>query len=126
VDEIGLGSGVLDILTDQGYPARAFNSSRSAESRHGDPAFMNERAAAYWNLARLLNDGAIGLPVSERLMEELLGIRYGYTTTGALRIEGKDGIKSRIGRSPDLADAVAMAFHRPPGGISTIRDMCFI
>ena len=37
-------------------------------------------------------------------------MRWSIRLDGKLQLEGKDELRARLGRSPDRADAVAMAF----------------
>ena len=37
-------------------------------------------------------------------------MRYDYDALGRLRLEGKEKLKERTGKSPDLADALALTF----------------
>ena len=88
-----------------------------------DPALWNDvepwanaRAQAYCVLARLLRAGKVALPRDEALvscsfMHKLL------TPKGALVIESKGEPRLRLGRSPELADAVAMALRRDGGDL---------
>lgn len=46
----------------------------------------------------------------EALFEELLALRWRPTPQGKVQLERKDDLRSRLGRSPDRADAVAMVF----------------
>ncbi len=106
VDEVGLGSGVLDRLKELGFHAFGFNGgSSSADSER----FANLRAESYWMLARRLEAGEVALPPDEPLTDELLAVRWRPTPEGKIRIEAKDDLRGRLGRSPDRADAVAMA-----------------
>jgi len=57
-----------------------------------------------------INPHPIALPRNDMLLEELTGIKYSYTTKGAIALEPKKETKKRLGRSPDIADAVAIAF----------------
>ncbi len=83
-----------------------FNSATSSSN----PArFTNLRAEAFWELRTLLEDGQIALPPDEKLAEELSQSRWHVVpSSGAIRIEPKDDLKSRLGHSPDRADAVAI------------------
>ncbi len=47
---------------------------------------------------------------------ELGATKWQPTSGGRVQIEGKDDLKARLGRSPDRADAVAMAFYRFAAG----------
>jgi phage terminase large subunit-like protein len=107
VDEIGLGGPILDRLREQGYPARGFNGARSPRDRR---RFLNRRSEVFWHLRRLLEDRKIALPRDERLWDELTTIQWKPNSEGKLQLEPKDQLRQRLGRSPDRADAVAMAF----------------
>ncbi len=88
--------------------------------------YLNARAEAYWRLREKLEAGEIALPPDEKLMDELLATRWRPTPEGKVRIEAKDDLKARLGRSPDKADAVVMAVagevarkRLPSAGIAT-------
>ena len=49
-------------------------------------------------------------PHDEELFDELVAIRWRATSNGKIQIEPKDDLKNRLGRSPDRADAVVLAF----------------
>jgi hypothetical protein len=110
VDEVGVGAGVADRLRELGYRVEPFNGGRSP--RDGD-RFLNRRAEAYWNLRDLLERGEIALPADEALADELLAQVWRPTADGKVMLEAKEALRSRIGRSPDRADAVVMAFAEP-------------
>jgi len=44
------------------------------------------------------------------VFDELLALRWRPTPEGRIRIEAKEELRARLGRSPDRADAVCMAF----------------
>lgn len=121
VDVIGIGSGVFDLLRrykNQGMiVGTPFPFNAAAQSgRHdklGQFRFLNDRAAAWWNLRELLDPSAgsnIALPDDEALVAELVAPKYGFNAGGTLKVEAKEEIKRRIGRSTDAADAVIAAF----------------
>lgn len=122
VDVIGIGAGVYDALRrykNEGKTEAAaipFNAAGRTQGRMdqiGQFKFLNDRAAAWWNLRELLDPSKgsnIALPDDERLMEELIAPKYDFNVGGTLKIESKDDIKKRIGRSTDSADAVVAAF----------------
>jgi hypothetical protein len=80
-------------------------------------SFGNLRAEGYWHLRELFRTGAIrlpkGSPDAERLAGELAGLKY-RSLAGRLYIESKDDMKRRGLRSPDLADALMLAFMQMP------------
>ena len=111
VDEVGLGAGLLDRLTELGYRAEGFNGGRSPGWAEDRERFLNLRAEAFWTLRRLLEEGEIAIPPDEHLWDELTAIRWKLNSAGKIQIEPKDGLRQRLGRSPDRADAVAMCFY---------------
>ena len=105
VDDIGVGGGVTDNLKAAGLPVRGVNVGESAWEKD---KFANQRAELAWHLRVVLEDGG-ALPADERLRSELTAFRY-FVRSGRLVIESKDELKKRLGRSPDLADALILAF----------------
>lgn len=83
-----------------------FNSSRKADDSE---RFANLRAAAFWRVRERLEEHDLLLPDDPQLTEELAEIRWQVTGSGQVQIEDKEGLKARLGRSPDRADALAMS-----------------
>jgi hypothetical protein len=79
----------------------------------------NCRAAAWWNLRELLDPSAgsiVALPPDDELLGDLTAPKAGEPQSGGkIKIESKDEIKKRIGRSTDRADAVVQAFWTEMG-----------
>ena len=50
------------------------------------------------------------LPKDEMLVSELATVRYSFTSSGKIQIEGKDEIRKRGLPSPDRADAFCLTF----------------
>ena len=48
-----------------------------------------------------------------QLQADLCAPTYGFTPAGKKYLEPKEKVKERIGRSPDLADALALTFAAP-------------
>lgn len=121
VDMIGVGAGVYDLLlryksqaliVGQAIPFNAAAQSHRHD-KHGQFRFLNDRAAGWWNLRELLDPSAgsnIAIPDDEGLMEELIAPNYGFNAGGTLKVESKEEIKRRIGRSTDAADSLVHAF----------------
>jgi hypothetical protein len=40
---------------------------------------------------------------------ELGDVTYGYTSAGQIKVEPKDGIKERLGRSPDVGESLLLS-----------------
>lgn len=112
VDEIGIGAGVLDRLEQLGHEeVEGLNVGASAERRE---LYANRRAEIFWKLRQALERGEVSLPDHARLLAEMSAFRFGYSAAGKIQLEGKEATKKRVGRSPDLADAVALGF---PGAV---------
>jgi len=115
VDAIGLGAGVLDRLREVGYRIEEYNSGFRATVVLPGIQFANRRAQSFWHLATELQRGRIALPADEKLFDELLQIKARTNSVGKIQLESKDDLRARLGRSPDRADALAMAFHADSG-----------
>ena len=111
IDEIGVGAGVVDRLREQGYQVKGINVARWA---HQDKLFANLRAEGYWRLRELFATGTISIPTDSRLMGELAALRYSYDSQGRIIMESKEAMRQRGQASPDVADALMLAFVDPP------------
>jgi hypothetical protein len=126
VDVIGVGDGMVSRLREQQLPVVAFNSSQRATGRDrtGELGFLNRRAEAWWKLRELL-DPAFGsqlaLPDDDELIGDLTAPGSTFTSAGKVQIESKDEIRKRLGRSPDVGDAVAMAFSVSGSGSGDVE-----
>mgnify|MGYP001582722535 CR=1 FL=1 len=105
VDSVGVGAGVVDILKSQGFRAEEVNVGTPAVDTE---QFGNLRAEGYWSLKEMM--GKIGLPKDEELKSQLCDLRYNYDVKGRLWIEKKEDARARGSKSPDIADALMMAF----------------
>jgi len=113
LDLIGIGSSVYDHLKDNGINVVGVNAAASGHGRDrsGKLGFANKRAELFWKLREALepdNLHAISLPPDERLLADLAAARWKLTARG-IQVEAKVDIIKRLGRSPDRADAVALA-----------------
>ena len=111
VDEGGLGAGVVDRLRELGAPVYGVQFGGKAPQ---SGRFVNMRAEIFWELRRLFNEGLVAIPRDEELISQLLGLRYDVTSAGQVKMESKSSLRRRGLRSPDKADALALAFMEPP------------
>jgi hypothetical protein len=113
VDEIGIGAGVVDRLNEMGeFEVVGVNVSRRAiYTEH----FANYRAEMFDGLRKRFHDKQILIPDNAELISQLTSIRYSFTSSGQLRIEEKRDLRSRGEKSPDMADALALAFASSTG-----------
>ena len=110
VDAIGLGSGVADRLAEIGLPARAINVSESPPLGGN---YLNLKAELWYQAKEWFATRACSLNNDTQLGAELGWPRYGYTSSGKLKVEGKSEMKKRTKRSPDIADAFVLTFAVP-------------
>jgi hypothetical protein len=127
VDAIGIGAGVYDRLREL-QAERTVNDAGQerpkypeldgvrlvgvnvAEKPSDDTRWVNLRDEL-WDLLRArLQAGRLALPEEPTLREELVTVKYAFTSAGQKKIEPKANHKARLGRSPDKADAVCLAF----------------
>jgi hypothetical protein len=122
VDVIGIGAGVVDRLRELDYAVTGVNVSQAALDPLGNPitdssgemTFDNLRGAIWWLLREAFdpeNPEALAIPPDseDRLVGDLTAPTFSYTSRGKIKVESKDEIKKRIGRSPDYGDAVGIA-----------------
>ena len=115
IDTIGVGSSVVDHLNGNGVHTVAINGAATADEGARDKAtgklkFRNKRAQCYWRLRELLeprNGHNVSLPLDMGLKADLCSLHWKLTSSGIL-VESKDELKKRLGRSPDLGDAVVL------------------
>lgn len=120
VDEIGVGAGVVDALR-RLCAARQIhvNGINAGANPRDTEHFQNRRAEDYMGLRERFEKGDIALSNLsredlERLIPELTGLRWKPASpSGKMQLEAKDDFKKRLSRSPDSADALALAFCVP-------------
>jgi hypothetical protein len=113
VDVIGLGGGVVDRLKQLGHGINV-EGVNVADSASRKDTFANLRAELGWRLRQLFEEGEISIPDDPGLVSEVAALRYEYDVRGRIKLEAKDVAKARLGRSPDLADSLMLAFGQPP------------
>ena len=108
--DAGCGGGVIDRLRQLGYRNIVEVPFGGCASRPGQ--YSNKRAEMWYEMAQWIKTmGA--LPPNAALKADLCQVCYDYDAQGRLRLESKDKLKERTGKSPDLADALALTFAAP-------------
>jgi hypothetical protein len=108
VDSIGYGAGVVDQLKRR---ATVKTIGVNVATRSQQPEkFAILRDQLWWGVRDWLREGGT-LPPCKKADPELLSARYGYDARGRVKIASKDQMRSSLGRSPDRADALALAVY---------------
>jgi hypothetical protein len=113
VDVIGIGSSTYDHIKPMYKTTIPVNVSSGSEYRDksGRLKMRNLRAEMVWRMRDALDPLGgqdIALPNDPEVLADLCAATYGVTSAGVL-IEDKDEIKKRIGRSPDMGEAIMLA-----------------
>ncbi len=105
----GCGGGVIDRLRQLGFEVVEINFG-SAAIKTGQ--YANKRAEMWGEMAQWLREGG-ALPSTPALRADLCAVRYSFDASGKMKLESKEDLKARTGKSPDLADALALTFAMP-------------
>jgi hypothetical protein len=116
VDEIGIGAGVVDRMTEVAREQKlklSIHGINVAEKPHDKEQFVNLRAEMWWASRESLdpkNPAAMSLMgCSDELIADLSAMKYSVDSAGRIKVESKEETKKRLGRSPDRGDAYALA-----------------
>lgn len=115
VDVVGLGAGVVDILRAQQYDVEEFSSGgKATEDKESAYQFKDRRSQAWWTLREMLRKGELSIAPAlleryPKLIQDLTAPRYLMSSDRVIKVESKDEIRKRIGRSTDYGDALMMA-----------------
>jgi hypothetical protein len=103
VDEIGVGGPVVDRLVQLGIGVVGYNSSHRAP----DPGrYLNTRSSSWWDLREAFRLGEIDIdPLDRELADQLAAVTYSLDSAGRIVL----GDKSKMAKSPDRGDALAIA-----------------
>ncbi len=113
IDIIGVGASPYDYLNGMGLQVLGVNVAipSNATDKGGVLTFFNLRSELWWKLREALdpaNNTGIELPNDARLRADLCAPLW-KPAGREIRVESRDEIIKRIGRSPDYASAVILA-----------------
>lgn len=118
IDVIGIGWGIagwLEEKKEQGIHNAEVTWVNVGE-RSSDPTrFPKLRDEIWWMGRELTQDAAWDLrEIDDVTLGQLVAPKYGIDASGRTKVEKKEETRERIGRSPDDADSLLMAFYDPP------------
>lgn len=108
---------VIDRLKELGY--RGIVTGVNFSNRAMEPLiYLNKRAEIYCLMADWIHetegDGGVSIPDQDNVQLDLSIIpEFKLTSSSKKKIRSKDEIKDLLGRSPDIADAIALTFSFP-------------
>jgi hypothetical protein len=115
IDRIGVGTHVVSDLKRKGYKVYPCIFGSEAEDKS---QFRNRKTELYWKFRDGLRLGTFAIAplgeVEETVFEELRAMRYNTNTERQIACESKERTKSRLKRSPDLADSVVIGLQVEP------------
>lgn len=113
----GWGGDAYAHLVKNGIDAVSYMGVKMTTRRTEDNQlhFFNVRSMAYWRFHEALNPSQPGgsriqLPNDKKLISDLTTPKYSVER-GGIRLESKEDVVERLGRSPDRGDAVVMSWY---------------
>jgi hypothetical protein len=113
IEAAGVGGGVFDIIKHKRLKTKLVSFIPQSYAR--DAKFYNLMTEAWWNVRELLHPSGTGfapmtIPQSEDVAAQLSSRRYLFKN-GKIALEEKNKHKRDNNVSPDIGDAVAIAFY---------------
>lgn len=109
--------------------AHAYMGVKESNQRTADGQlrFFNVRTQAYWRFREALDPSQAGgsdifLPDDRELLADLTAPKYEVAPGGVIKLESKEKLVKRIGRSPDKGDAVVMAWFAGAKAMSDYQN----
>jgi hypothetical protein len=118
IDVIGIGASPYDFLNNANQPVIGVNVSESARGmdKSGRLEFFNLRSELWWRMREALDPTAnngIALPPDKELAADLTAPTWELRGR-KIKVESRDEIIARIGRSPDAGSAAILALIDTP------------
>lgn len=110
VDMIGIGAGVVDRLHELGFTDRVLGVNFASRASDED-AYVNKRSECWGEMAEWTKNGT--LPEGDEWLADVTSTAFKYDSRGRIKLEPKEDVKKESGKSPDLADALALTFAEP-------------
>lgn len=111
VDVIGIGAGVVDRARELEWGDTEIVSVNVSESPAVKAKFHKLRDEMFWK-GREWFEG-LNVQCEDKIIgAELADILFSYTSAGQIKVEPKDDIKERLGRSPDVGEAFLLTLMR--------------
>ena len=128
IDSIGIGHGAADrmeeLRREGAHQARVIrvNVGEAPTKPHRFPKLRDQ---IWWEVGRMMcQDGAWDLSgIDDATVAQLTAPKYALDSSGRIKVEPKADTRARLGRSPDDADALLLAFYRAQGQGAAFLEM---
>lgn len=107
----GRGEGVIDRLRQLGYSDKIVEVPFGGKALK-DTRYLNKRAEM-WDATREWLESGGALPYMPELRTELCTPEYTFDSLNRIKLESKESMKTKTGRSPDIADGLCLTFAYP-------------
>ncbi len=118
IDAISGGSPIYSEITGKGYAIKPIGAGEEADDKK---LYVNKRAEMYYQLEKRFKDGTISIPNDRDLVAQLSSIRYEIASEKRLQLVSKEYMRKHGEKSPDRADALALAFYEAKAHNPEIR-----
>lgn len=129
VDRIGVGAGLVGELRNMatsGLHTARIVAVNVAEKASDEIRYANLRAQIWWEIGRGFSEKHLWdlstMHNADTTCAQLLAPRWLIDNKGRILVEPKKDVIARLGRSPDNADALLLAFYSPRGDLSGFFD----
>lgn len=128
VDRIGVGFGLIGELRNMAglglHHAKIIGVN--VADKPSNPIFLNLRAQIWWEVGRVSCEKRLWdlstMDNPDKTCAQLLAPRWFPNAKGLIQVEPKDEVIKRLGRSPDNADALLLAFYQPMGSVTNFFE----
>ena len=110
IDDIGVGRGVCDRLKEKNLAVNGVNVGDRPITEQGRERYFNIKAESYLALGAWIQAGGQLKPNDD--WNQVTWIRYKVNSDKNIQIERKEKLKARVGRSPDVAEALMLTFTK--------------
>ena len=111
VDDVGVGGGVTDLLTEQRYRVIPVIGNARPDGGH-EEKFDDLTTQMWWEIRERLRQQRFRIdPTCDDLINQLTSRKYQITSKNKMRLESKEDMTRRGLESPDEADSLALALY---------------
>src|SRR6185369_12396635 len=124
----GVGFGLIGEL--RNMAAQGLHQSKiigvNVADKPTNALFLNLRAQLWWDVGRISCEQHLwdlsSMENADTTCAQLLAPRWKLNAKGLIQVEPKADVIARLGRSPDNADALLLAFYSPQGTVTNFLD----